>query len=161
MKRSGLNLDSVGKSTRLPTRWVVCWTRFTKLQRQHKTKKHNKNMTAKRKERKIENRPCKKEKRKKCLSRVPSTRTSTTETAAAGVSSWWRVVHAHPSAGSGSANQSLLQITSRYARDGTVEPVSRDQILRRYYERGQRKETKKYSFCLFIPPRAGLATLYG
>ena len=26
---------------------------------------------------------------------------------------------------------------SRLTRDGTAEPVSRDQILRRYYERGQ------------------------
>ena len=43
---------------------------------------------------------------------------------------------------------------SRLTRDGTAEPVLRDQILRR-------KREGKYSFSLFSWPRAGLATLPG
>ena len=54
-----------------------------------------------------------------------------------------------------STRVSLSMEISRLTRDGTAEPVSRDQILRR--ERGQ----GKYSFSLFSWPRSGLATLPG
>ena len=50
---------------------------------------------------------------------------------------------------------SLSMEMSRLMRDGTAEPISRDQISQ------ARTGTGKYSFSLFSWPRAGLATLPG